>query len=145
VNVITISGTDGTNTGTYVLTVTYNVPDTTPDQFTFTDITNAALSTVYISNTITVSGISASAAVTVSGGTYSKNGLAYTANNGTAVLGDTFSVRQTSSSGYSIATSAILSIGGVTDAYTVTTTSGNIVTSPVPLNGLIMGNGVVMR
>jgi hypothetical protein len=60
-------------------------------------------------------------------------------------VGDTFSVQQTSSASYSTATSVILSIGGVTDAYTVTTTSGNVVTSPVPLNGLIMGNGVLMR
>ena len=95
--------------------------DTTPDAFTFTDVTGVALSTTQTSNTITVAGINTSVAVSVSGGTYSKNGGAYTASAGTASNGDTFSVRHTSSGSHSTATNTTLNIGGVTDTYTSTT------------------------
>lgn len=95
--------------------------DTTPAQFTFTDVTDATLSTVYTSNQITVSGIDTVVGVAISNGTYSKNGAAYTSNDGTCVNGDTFTVRHTSSSSYSTATNTILSIGGITDTYTTTT------------------------
>jgi hypothetical protein len=95
--------------------------DTTPAQFTFTDITDATLSTVYTSNQITVSGIDTVVGVDISNGTYSKNGAAYTSNAGTCVNGDTFTVRHTSSSSYSTATNTVLLIGGITDTYTTTT------------------------
>jgi hypothetical protein len=128
------------------IAVTNSTPaDTTPDLFTFTDETGVPISTVKTSNTITVAGINSSAAVSVTGGTYSKNGTAYTSSAGTAVLNDTFAVRQTSSASYLTTTSVILNIGGVTDTYSVTTTSGNDAVSPVVPNGLIMGNGVLMR
>ena len=95
--------------------------DSTPDAFTFTDVTGVALSTTQTSNTITVSGINTSVAVSVSGGTYSKNGGAYTSSAGTASNGDTFAVRHTSSSNFSTAVNTTLNIGGVTDTYTSTT------------------------
>ena len=100
--------------------------DTTPDQFTFTDVTNVAVSTTQTSNTITVAGmdVGASATVTVTGGTYSKNSGAYTSAAGTAQNGDTFSVQHTSSGSNSTATDTTLTIGGVSDTYTSTTTSG---------------------
>jgi hypothetical protein len=109
--------------------------DTTPDQFTFTDITGAARSTVYTSNQITVAGIDATADVTITGGTYSKNGGAYTANAGTCVVGDTFTVRQTSSASYSTTTNAILTIGGVSDTYSVTTGAQTPVISGCTISG----------
>jgi len=97
--------------------------DNTPTQFTFNDVTGASLSTTYTSNTITVAGLdnNDSAVVSIAGGTYSKNGGAYTSVNGTAVNGDTFSVRQTSSSSYGTAVNCTLTIGTVSDTYTVTT------------------------
>ena len=95
--------------------------DTTPTQFTLTDITGATRSTVYTSNQIIVAGINSAATVTITNGTYSKNGGAYTSNSGTAVLGDTFTVRHTSSASYSTAVSTVLTIGGVSDTYTTTT------------------------
>lgn len=104
--------------------------DTTPDAFTFTDVTGVAVSTTQTSNTITVAGMStgASVAVSVSGGTYSKNSGAYTASAGTASNGDTFSVRHTSSASTGTATNTTLTIGGVSDTYTSTTTTGADVT-----------------
>lgn len=104
--------------------VTTEAADTIPDSFSFSDVgSNAYRNTVYTSNTITVSGLSSgiSTSVTVSGGTYSKNGGGYTSSSGTAVNGDTFTVRLTTSSSYSTTSNCTLSIGGVSDTYSVTT------------------------
>jgi len=100
-----------------------NAVDSTPDSFTFTDVTGASLSTTYTSNQITVSGLGSgvSATVSVSGGTYSKNSASYTSSSTTAVNGDTFRLRNTSSGSYSTTTSTTLTIGGVSDSYSITT------------------------
>ncbi len=95
--------------------------DTTPDIFTFTSVTGAALSSVNTSNTITVSGINTAVSVSVTGGTYSKNGGAYTSSSGTVSNGDTISVRVNSSSSYSASTSATLTISAASASFTVTT------------------------
>ena len=113
--VLTIGGVSDT------YTVTTLAEDTTPTAFTFTDINDADLSTVYTSNTITVAGINSPADITITGGTYSKNGGAYTANAGTVINGDTVTMRVTSSASYSTPVDAVLTIGGVSDTYTVTT------------------------
>lgn len=116
-------GKGGTsNSGTVSGTIS-SATDTTPDQFTFTDVTGVALSTTQTSNQITVAGMSsgASTSVSVSGGTYSKNGGSYTSSAGTASNGDTFRVRHTSSSSYSTSVNTTLTIGGVSDTYTSTT------------------------
>jgi hypothetical protein len=96
-------------------------PDTTPDQFTFTDQTNVALSTVITSNTITVTGINTAATISITGGEYSINGGSYTSSSSTVNNGNTVKVRQTSSGSYSTKTDTILTIGGVSDTFSVTT------------------------
>ena len=96
-------------------------PDTTPEQFTFTDQTGVALSSIIESNVITVTGINVSAAISITGGEYSINGGAYTSDSGTVENSQTVRVRQTSSSSYSTTTDATLTIGGVSDTFTVTT------------------------
>lgn len=113
--VVTIGGVSDT------YTVTTQAADTTPDAFVFTDVTGATQSTVYTSNTITVSGINSSTAITVTGGTYSKNGGGYTSSAGTVVAGDTVATRITSSSADATAVSSVVTIGGVSDTYTVST------------------------
>lgn len=102
--------------------------DETPDAFTFTDVTNAELSTLYESNEIEVTGISAgvSVPVTVAGSTYAKKPSdgaygAYTSSAGTGSLGDKFKVHHTSSASNSTATNTTLTIGGVSDTFTTTT------------------------
>lgn len=89
--------------------------------FSFTSQTNVAPSTVITSNTITVAGLSGSSPITVTGGTYSINGGAYTSAAGTVSNGDTVTVQLTSSSAYSYMTSAILAIGGNSATFSVTT------------------------
>ncbi|KQC10271.1 MAG: hypothetical protein APR62_12305 [Smithella sp. SDB] len=96
-------------------------PDTTPDQFTFTDQTGVALSAVITSNTITVSGINAAAPISITGGMYSINGGTYTSGSGTVNNGNTVTVQLTSSGSYSTTTNATLTIGGVSDTFSVTT------------------------
>lgn len=121
------------------------VADTTPDPFSFTSQTGVALNTVITSNTITVSGINASATVSVSGGAYSINGGAYTSAAGTVDNGDTVNVRLTSSSSLSTTTIATLTIGGVSGAFSVTTTGAvsYTITASAGANGSISPSGSV--
>jgi hypothetical protein len=99
----------------------YNRIDTTPVQFTFTDQTGVALSSVITSNTITVSGINVATPISITGGTYAINGGAYTSASGTVANDDTVTVQQTSSASYSTKTDATLTIGYVSDTFSVTT------------------------
>lgn len=96
--------------------------DTAPSAFTFTDVTGATTATVYTSNTITLAGMNAAAAITITGGTYSINGGAFVSTAGSVVNNDTVRARVTSSGSASTAVNAVVTIGGVSDTYTVTTT-----------------------
>ncbi len=107
-------------------------PGTTPDQFTFIAQTGVTLSTVITSNTITVSGITAAAPISITGGAYSINGGEYTSAGGTVVNGDTVTLQQTSSESYATTTTATLTIGGVSGAFSVTTQASSGDTTPDP-------------
>ncbi len=98
-----------------------SVSDTTPDQFRFDDQNNVAISTAITSNTIIVSGINAAANISVTGGTYSINGGAFTAIAGTVNNGDTVAVRHTSAATKRTDTDTTLTIGGISDTFTSTT------------------------
>jgi hypothetical protein len=97
--------------------------DSVPEQFIFADKADVSLNTEVTSNTIMVQGISATAPISITGGTYSVNGGGYTSSSGTVVSGDTVTVRVQSSGSYSTTTSATLTIGGVSDTFSVTTGS----------------------
>ncbi|MHB8895043.1 MAG: Lcl domain-containing protein [Candidatus Geothermincolia bacterium] len=92
-----------------------------PAQFTFADQTGVAVNTTVTSNPITVTGICTAAPISITGGTYSTNGGAYTSLAGTVSIGNTVRVRVTSSGSNSATTSATLTIGGVSDTFSVTT------------------------
>jgi len=98
--------------------------NTVPNPFSFTDTTGVPLSSVSTSNSITVSGLTPglSTAVTVTGGEYAKNGGAWSTVATTAVNTDTFVVRHTNSAADFTATNTTLTIGGVSDTFTSTTT-----------------------
>lgn len=104
-----------------------SIPDTTPDQFTFTDQTNVAINTVITSNSFTVTGINNDTAISVTGGSYNINGGAYQTTPSTVAGGEIITVRHTSSSSYSTATNTTLTIGGVSDTFTSTTEIAPIV------------------
>jgi|GEM_PF-1360617 len=100
----------------------WTTSDTTPDPYTFSDQANAALNTVIFSNSITVSGINRAATVSISSGEYEINGSGqWTAAAGTVNNTDSVRVRVTSSSSFSTTTVATLTIGGVSDTFSVTT------------------------
>lgn len=111
--ILTIGGVSGT----FAVTT----GDSAPDAFSFTALTNQPLSTVETSNSITVSGITIAAPISVTGGSYSINGGAFVTSAGTVVVGDTVRVRQTSSASESTTTNTVLTIGGVNGTFSVTT------------------------
>ena len=110
--VLTIGGVSDTYTSTT------EVPDTAPDAFAFTDVSDVALSSTQTSNTVTVSGINTAAAISVTGGAYSLNGGAFTTAAGTINNGDNVVVQQTSSATPLTGVDTVLTIGGVSDTYT---------------------------
>lgn len=113
---VTIGGVSDT------FTSTTQAADTTPDAFTFTDIIDSPVGTVITSDPITVAGINAPSTITVTGGTYDKNGSgSFTSSAGTVVNGDTVRARHTSNAANSTATNTVVTIGGVSDTFTDTT------------------------
>lgn len=101
--------------------VTTVAEDTTPNAFTFTDVTDQPLDTFVWSDSITVSGINAPAAISVSGGQYRINGGAGTSSPGTVANGATVSAGVQTSASNSTAANVIVTIGGVSDTFTATT------------------------
>ncbi|MDA9129090.1 fibrinogen-like YCDxxxxGGGW domain-containing protein [Candidatus Gracilibacteria bacterium] len=116
----------GSVSSTFNVTTPAPPADTTPDTFSFIDITGADYNAEYISNSIAVSGINQAINISISGGTYdineSKNFV-----SGISVVnnGDTISVKQTSSTSPSTQTDVVLNLGGETETYSVTTASAD--------------------
>ena len=117
--------------------------DTTPDPFTFTDKKNVALNTTITSNPITVAGIDAPASISITGGTYSINGVAYTNASGALNNGDSVIVQLTSSKNYATTTKATLTIGGVSATFSVTTVMFSFIDQTnVELDTIITSNTI---
>lgn len=112
---LTIGGVSDT------FTTTTAAMDTTPNAFTFSDLAGVEPSAVVESNAITVAGINAAAAISVSGGEYSINGGAYTSAAGTVSVGNTVRARVTASASFLTAANVTVTIGGVGDTFTATT------------------------
>jgi len=100
--------------------------DNVPSSFSFTDVTGAELSTLTPSaDNVTVAGIDAgqTPAITVSGTgcEYSIDGAAFTANAGTVGLDNVVALHTTSSGTHNTPVTCTVTIGGVSDSWTVTT------------------------
>lgn len=100
--------------------------------FSFIDQAGVQLSAVAESNSISVRGITSAAPISVTGGEYSVSpdgGQAWSAYSttvpATVNLNDQVRVRQTSSASYGTTTNAVLTIGGVSDTFSVTTVWGS--------------------
>jgi hypothetical protein len=114
--------------------------DPTPDPFTLTDVTGVPLSTVQTSNAITVSGITAPAAISIVDGAYELNNSGtWSSSAGTVTNGNTVRVRHTSAATSCTAVNTILTIGDVSDTFTSTTTIGY----PLAITKLGSGSGTV--
>lgn len=96
-------------------------PDTTPSAFSFSNQTGAALSAVVTSNPIVISGIDSNAPVSITGGEYSIAGGPFTAAAGVVSNNQPIQVRVTSATQFSTTTTAVLTVGGVSVSFTVTT------------------------
>lgn len=107
---------------TFNITTPAPPPDVTPDSFSFTDILDANINTDYISNSITVSWINAPISLSISGGEYDVNGSNTYSNTSTNVNnGDVINVINSSASSPGTTTNVVLTLGGVSDTYSVTT------------------------
>ena len=99
--------------------------DTIPLAFAFADQTNVDTASVITSAPVAVDGISGPTPISITGGTYSINGGAYTSSPGLVIDGDSVTVRHTSPAAMATATSTVLTIGGVSDTFTSTTHAPN--------------------
>lgn len=101
--------------------IVVDLSDRTPNIFTFTAQTNIARSTVVASNTITVTGIDTGVSISVVGWQYRVNSGSYTSAAWTVFNGDAVQLQMTSSASYSAASTATLTVGTRTGAWSVTT------------------------
>lgn len=95
--------------------------DTTPDAFSFTAITNSNPSLDTQSNTITIAGLNAPAALSITGGTYSIDGSQFTSANGTISNGQTLRLRVTASADPGETVVATVTVGDFSTNFSVTT------------------------
>ena len=103
--------------------VTTLAADTTPEAFSFPAVNNLALSTLSLSDPITVAGINTDAPIQVSSGAeYSIDSTTnFVSTPGTVKNAQVVRVRATSSNAFSTPVNVTLTIGGVTGTFTITT------------------------
>lgn len=119
---LTIGGVNG------IFSTTTQAVDTTPDPFSFTPQSGAARNTEVTSNAVTITGINTPVGISVSGGTYSVDGGAFTNAAGTLSNGQSVRARVTTSNSFSSTATALITIGNGSGNFTVTTGDGK---SPV--------------
>jgi hypothetical protein len=129
VGLIKQTTTDSLGSDVYELTST-NVVYTIPDPFTFAAQIDVPLSTAVISNPITVTGITAAAGISITGGEYRIGNGAWTSGSGTVTNGQTVTVRLTSAAAVNTQTTATLTIGGVSAGFRVITIGPRVALSP---------------
>lgn len=121
--------TAGSLSGSYTRqTCSVQSPDSTPNSFNFSNQSGVSRSTLIYSSTLTITGINVPTSVSISGSgspRFSINGGSYV-TSGTITNGQTLRLRLTSSSSYSSTFSATVNVGGVTDSWSVTTSSAPV-------------------
>jgi hypothetical protein len=95
--------------------------DNTPDAFSFADVTDADLSTVYVSDSQVITGMDAGTAISITDGEYRIDGGAWASGAGTINPGQTLELRQTSSGTPETKTTATVTVGTVAVDWDVTT------------------------
>ncbi|WAC59619.1 beta strand repeat-containing protein [Brevundimonas sp. SL130] len=103
--------------------VTTAAADTTPNAYDLGNPVTAASGAWSTSNTVTIAGIDAATAVSISGGQYRINGGAWTTANGTITAGQTIQVQVQAPATGGASQTATLNVGGVTDTFQVTATA----------------------
>ncbi|KZS01336.1 Uncharacterized protein APZ42_002043, partial [Daphnia magna] len=108
--------------------VTTAVADRVPTPFSFDPISGVLVNTAVTSSTRTVNGINAPTPISIEGGEYSISGAAFTSAPGTVLNGQGIRVRVISSSAFVSTKRAVVTIGGVSGNFDVTT----VAEDPVP-------------
>ncbi len=103
-----------------------STPDTIPNAFSFTALTDQPLATQLESASVTISGINQSVPVAVTGGEYSIAGGAFTSANGTISSGQTLVLRGTSSSEFETETTITVTVSSLSQSFTITTLAQDI-------------------
>lgn len=124
---LTVTG----STGTLTKQVTVNVtgPDDIPDPFTFQTVTDAELSTLYTTETVTISGLGTTGTVVAvdvtatNGAETSVNGGAFSTATKTISNGQTLRVRMVSSGTYNTLKTTTVRVGSVDNIWRITTKS----------------------
>jgi YD repeat-containing protein len=138
-------GGDG---GSGIVIIRYlTTADTTPDSFTFTDVSGVAQSAEVTSNIVRITGVSEPVAVTITGagatyrvcadGTCSSN-PAFITTQSSIANGGYLQLRTTSSAGSSTAVTANVTVGTASDSWSVTTGAGGC---SQPTGGTITTSG----
>lgn len=107
-----------------------------PDPFSFADVANAASNSTIASNTVTISGLTSSALMTISGGFYSLNGGALTAIQALVDNGDQVTLAVTTAGAGQSTATAQLSVGAYSTTFKVTTSN-----EPVQIDRTIKASG----
>jgi hypothetical protein len=127
--------TIGNQSGTFAVS-TINA-NTNPTPFTFIAQNNVTPSRPVTSNPITVSGITAPAPISIIGGTYAINGGAFTAASGVVPNGASVVVQVLAAATPGTATSATLTIGNISAAFTVTTIVADTTPDPFSFRSIL--------
>jgi hypothetical protein len=97
-----------------------SVADSTPDAFAFAPVTDAVPGELYVSQTVSVTGINVDVPVTIVGGEYSV-GNGFTSQSGVISNNGQLTVRAVAPSAPSATVEVIVTVGGVSALYTVRT------------------------
>ncbi|VUD41549.1 hypothetical protein TDB9533_00512 [Thalassocella blandensis] len=107
--------------------ITTAAMDTTPEDFAFAVQTNATLETAYTSNLVTITGINAAAAISISGSAqYSIDEGDFTNEAGTIMNGQTVAIKATSATTNSTTSDFVLTVGGKNATFSITTIADSI-------------------
>ena len=104
--------------------VSTNIVRTVPDDMLFAAQAGVPPNSLVVSSPVTITGITSAAAISITGGEFSINGGAFTSAAGSVTNGQTVRIRVTASPVPAAATSAVITVGGVTGLFSVTSGNG---------------------
>jgi hypothetical protein len=124
-------------------------PDSTPNTFSFVAVTDALPNSINTSAVITVAGINVAVPISITGGTYAIGAGAFTNVAGTISVGQTVTVKTTAAATPVTAVDAVLTIGGVSATYKITTVADTLApTAKIlfpPIVSMTEGNTILVR
>ena len=104
------------------------VPDTTPDTFSIPSQTDVPIQTYIVSDAMTITGMDSPTPISIDGGFYQLDNGAFTSADGVILNGQQVNVQLLSSDNPETTTQAILTIGGISQAFSITTRT--VINSP---------------